>query len=869
MTGTLRSGRRGFALICPAFPLWAGLALALILWARLAAGAEAIPVDERGLPLWQVRVYTDFPVRFEVPDRVALADLLARVPIADFDREQVRISGDAPEESHLVIETRVTAEEAAALASAGYQFTRLPDREQAVRRETERAWANQARAGGDEFRLGTMGVYHSYAQIGAILAETAADHPAIAAAGSIGQSVLGRELWSLIISDNVGVEEAEPEVRLASTIHGNEPPGLEMLLYLVDHLTTNYGLDPAVTDLVDNYEIHIIPCLNPDGLVAGTRRNAHNIDLNRNFPVPDGTIGDDGTWTEEPETIVCKNYGYSHHFVISENGHAGALVVNYVWDHTPPLAPDNDAIVKLCLEYSTYNLPMYNGSFPQGITNGYAWYEVNGSLQDWSYHETGAIDNTIECSNSFMPPASQLDQLWNENRESFMHFIKAARYGVNGIVTAGDTGLPLAATMSVVGNTKPVFTDLAHGDYYKLLDTGTYDLVFSAPGYTTRTITGVTTTWGTPTVLDVALEPEQVSHVAGHVRNETGAGLDATIAIRTHPAGIPVTTVQSNATNGGAYAVDLVYGDYRFEISSPGYLPLIEIVVVDEPGETFDFVLNAAEEVILFADDFEAGGSQWTGGWALTSATSHSPTQAMTDSPGGNYPANATNPCAMATSVDLTRVVAATLTFWAHWDIEPDRDCVRLEVSVDGGASWQAVATNHTVPGSGQGTQVPAGVPVYAGTQTTWSENSVDLAPWLDRADVRCRFILRSDGSLQRDGFTFDDFLMRGLRAPAGIGETPHVAVQDVSIVAAANPFVAGGAIRFTTTSGAPVRLQIHDVTGRLVRLLADGYRPAGDHAVTWDGRTASGAESPRGVYFIRLEAGGRTDSGRIVLVGR
>lgn len=616
MTRTARSaphrGRLSCLLVADLALAGVALAAGIILAAGVALAAEPIPVDARGLKLWEVREFTDFPVRFATADAAALADLLARIPLADFDREQVRIAAAGPQEGHLVIETRVTAAEASALTQAGVSWARLPDREQEARREMERTWAEQAATGGDELRFGKLAVYHTYAQIGQILQQTALDHPAIAAAASIGQSVNFRELWSIKISDNVGVEEAEPEVRLASTMHGNEPPGLEMLLFLVDYLTTNYGVIPAVTDLVDNYEIHIVPCLNPDGLVAGVRRNAHNIDLNRNFPVPDGTIGDDGTWTEEPETVAIKNHGHAHNFVISENGHSGALVVNYVWDYQAPLAPDNNAIVKLCLEYSTYNLPMYNGSFFRGITNGYAWYEANGTLQDWSYHETGAIDNTIECSNSFIPPASQLDQLWNENRESFMHFIKAARYGVNGIVTAADTGLPLLAAVSVVGNAKPVFTDPDHGDYYKLLDPGTYDLVFSAAGYTPQTVTGVSTTWGTPVVLDVELEPET-----------------------------------------------------------------------------------------------------------------------------------------------------------------------------------------------------------------------------------------------------------------AGVGdpEIAAIAIPEVQI-SLRNPFVPGGEIRFTTDSAVPARLAVHAVTGRLVRVLAGGHMPPGEHAVTWDGRTADGDAAPRGVYFLRLDTNGRRrDTERVLLL--
>jgi hypothetical protein len=53
--------------------------------------------------------------------------------------------------------------------------------------------------------------------------------------------------------------------------------------------------------------------------------------------------------------------------------------------------------------------------------------------------------------------------------------------------------LPLAATVTVAGNGRPVHTDPAHGDYYKLLDTGTYQITFSAPGYITQTVSNVAT----------------------------------------------------------------------------------------------------------------------------------------------------------------------------------------------------------------------------------------------------------------------------------------------------------------------------------------------------------------------------------------
>jgi hypothetical protein len=841
-----------------------------VLWA-LPLAASDIPLDRNGLPLWQTREWNDFPVRLELADPAALDALLAEVPLAAFSREDVRPVFDSPKSYRLIVETRVTEAEHDALVKAGHAPERLPDLERRAREEMERIWADQAAKGGEPLATGEKGVYHTHAQIGTILAQTQTDHATLAADFVWGFSVQGRELWGIVISDNVGTEEAEPEVRLSSTIHGDEPVGTEMLLFLVDYLTDNYG-QPGyedVTYLVDSYEIHIMPMHNPDGYVAHTRTNANGVDMNRNFPVPNGNIGGDGTYVEEIETVAYKDYCFLHDFVIGQDAHTGALVVNYPWDYTYALTPDNDAFIELSLEYSTYNLPMYNSpSFPQGITNGAQWYVTEGSIQDWSYQETGCCHVITELNNIKWPDASALDGLWEDNRESLMHWIKAARYGVNGVVTGSDTGLPLAATVTVVGNAKTVQTDPSHGDYYKLLDTGTYDLTFAADGYITETHYGVSTVWGTPTVLDVDLDPVAHGDIAGVVEDTAGSGLTADVEVRTYPADDHVTTVQSDGGSGGAYTVPyLVYGQYRLIFTADGYTSVQHVVTLDAALATQDAVLGSAEEVVLFGDDFEDGAGQWTGGWGLADpATGHSPDNSLTDSPGDGvkYSSYEDNACVMGSSVDLSGAFEGALSFWAKWDIENSWDCCQLQVSVDGGA-WQALATQYTDAGSGQGAQTPSGTPVFDGSQAGWVENAVDLSPWFDETDVRFRFWLGSDSSIQKDGFYFDDFEVRVTReAVSGAGATP---AAPLPLQAFPNPFNPATTLRFRTAQDGPVALDLYDVQGRRVRRLLHAVRSAGDHGEVWDGRGDRGQILPSGVYFARLETGVRRETLKVMLV--
>ena len=106
-----------------------------------------------------------------------------------------------------------------------------------------------------------------------------------------------------------------------------------------------------------------------------------------------------GAFADSLEEAVVVPFEEIPHFPApTVPGHSGALVVNYPWDYTYDLTPDDAAIEQFALEYSTYNLPMYNGSFPQGITNGAQWYVTTGCLQDWSYAQTGCIDVTTAIS---------------------------------------------------------------------------------------------------------------------------------------------------------------------------------------------------------------------------------------------------------------------------------------------------------------------------------------------------------------------------------------------------------------------------------------------------------------------------------------
>jgi sugar lactone lactonase YvrE len=63
------------------------------------------------------------------------------------------------------------------------------------------------------------------------------------------------------------------------------------------------------------------------------------------------------------------------------------------------------------------------------------------------------------------------------------------------------------------------------------------------------------------------------------------------------------------------------------------------------------------------------------------------------------------------------------------------------------------------------------------------------------------------------------------------------------------------------------VSLTIHDVAGRRVRTLENGFQGAGRHALTWDRVSDGGEPVAAGIYFYSLESGDRRVQERVILL--
>lgn len=69
------------------------------------------------------------------------------------------------------------------------------------------------------------------------------------------------------------------------------------------------------------------------------------------------------------------------------------------------------------------------------------------------------------------------------------------------------------------------------------------------------------------------------------------------------------------------------------------------------------------------------------------------------------------------------------------------------------------------------------------------------------------------------------------------------------------NPFNPTTTIKYTIPNAGNVRLEVYDITGRLVNTLVNASEVTGTYSVTWDGRNSSGQSVSSGIYLYRLQA--------------
>ena len=331
----------------------------------------------------------------------------------------------------------------------------------------------------------------------------ASTYPDICKLYNIGTSVQGRSILFLKITQNVSLHEPEPRFMYTSSMHGNEGAGYIFMLRYIEMLLSSYNADANITRLINNAEIWINPLANPDGMYAGgdstvdgaTRFNANNIDLNRNYPdFVDGEHPDGNLW--QKENIAMIHLVDSVHFVMSANMHTGAEVVNYPWDTYEPIHADDVWWQYVARNYAdaaqNNDLLGYFDDQNNGITNGYAWYTINGGRQDYMNYYQHCREFTLEHSRFYMPNENTFDYYWGQNKDALLNYNLEVLNGFKGIITDSLSCEPLAGKIFIENHDNHnsfVLSELPFGDYYRPINQGVFTVTYSADGYYPKTKT--------------------------------------------------------------------------------------------------------------------------------------------------------------------------------------------------------------------------------------------------------------------------------------------------------------------------------------------------------------------------------------------
>lgn len=360
--------------------------------------------------------------------------------------------------------------------------------------------------------------YPTYDEHLSMMSKFETDYPELCKIVELGESVQGRKLLAAKVSDNVNEEEKEPAFLYHATIHGDETLGYVLMLRLINYLLSNYENDALVTKIVDSVEIWIAPLVNPDGtyrdgdtIIHPRRYNANNRDLNRNWPYIDSQgVHEYGLYNSwELEVKALKEFFESDNFVMSAAIHGGMEAVIYPASKYQTVMPD--------AAWWRYVCTMYSDTAGKYSPSGYLSEVLPdsssvSSIGAWLYYTIlfqHCRDVTLELSIQKFLSESRLEDHWEWNYRSLLNYIQQVLYGIRGTVTDTTTGHPIGQVKVFIEDhdtdSSFVRSHLPHGDYYRPIYAGTYDVTFSCPGYHSKTFTGIQVENNKATILDVQL----------------------------------------------------------------------------------------------------------------------------------------------------------------------------------------------------------------------------------------------------------------------------------------------------------------------------------------------------------------------------
>lgn len=341
------------------------------------------------------------------------------------------------------------------------------------------------------------------------------------------------------ISDNARTETDRPRILFDGCHHADELMGGEICMALIRELIGTFGKDPAITQIMKDFEVYVIPVVNVEGhnvVTSGTdprwRKNTRDtngdgiihsypdgVDPNRNYDF-NWAHGGSGEPTSEryrglfpfseSEPRALANLARQKKFVLSVTYHSQGEVVYYPWDWKGRKAPDDILLTDIAHGLAGSIRTM------KGDTTYRAEYGAGlvGQSYPWLYGANGTFDFIVETGRgaSFFAPY-EVPGIIAANLAGARYILRrAAGPGLAGHVTDAMTGAPLEAEVWFPAiETEDVHrrvTEKAFGRFWRLLAPGKHTCIVSKSGYKTAVLTDIDVREKGWTVRDVALVRE-------------------------------------------------------------------------------------------------------------------------------------------------------------------------------------------------------------------------------------------------------------------------------------------------------------------------------------------------------------------------
>lgn len=548
------------------------------------------------------------------------------------------------------------------------------------------------------------------------------------------ETIEGRPIYHTVITNSMVDNPEKKQILYTALHHAREPLSLGQMLFFMHHLLENYETDLTIKSLLDRYELHFVPCINPDGYLYNEslyeyndaadfhtfgfwRKNMRDnnwdgvfdedddgVDLNRNYGYNWGhdDLGSSDTpssfvyrGTEgfsEPETQAIKWLCEQNNYISALNYHSYGNLLLFPWGYETIQVPDSLEFCILSDVYTSEN--QYVANVPGSIL-----YNVNGYSDDWMYGEQETKNKILAFSPEvghesygFYPP---------ENIQLEIYKLTLAQNLYN-LKSLGSVGY--------------------------IEDKGSNSIT-SQTGFLNFELTQKGLTAGSFTIGFKGLSPA-ITSISTQTTNSLEIG-------ETYSAFVPYIVDTSMIIYGEPLAIEI-------SVNNGQYVETDTIYKIAQLGDN---------EVLLDTlHTFSTNSVFASSTWGLTTEEFHSPPSCLTDSPDNVYGNFAVRDMVLSDTIDLTNAEYAEMNFWAKWDLEDRFDYVQL-IAVDlASQSKTSLCGLQTNINSSAG----PGEPVYDGVQEEWVLEEVLLNDFLG-SKIQLHYELRSDNHITRDGFYLDD----------------------------------------------------------------------------------------------------------------